>query len=414
MEMFSPRLMELARQAEQNVKDIFAHIDEVALVNTAKVLKAFRENRVDETCFSGTTGYGYSDKGREKLGKIFADIFGGEDGAAGAGFVSGTHAITCGLFGALEPGDKLISAIADPYDTLMKVIGDKNSRGTLKNYGIDYEAVSLTADLKPDLEAIEAACRACPSGAVLIQRSRGYSLRESLSVDEIGEIIALIRKANPELKILVDNCYGEFVETNEPGFVGADLVMGSLIKNPGGGLAPMGGYLVGKTELIDHACERLTVPGIGREAGASLDTLRSLYQGIFLAPHVTAQALKTVVFCAAVMEQLGYETLPRSTDPRHDITQMITFGSPEPVLRFCEGIQAASPVDAYVKPEPWDMPGYSCPVIMAAGTFIQGSSIELSCDAPMREPYVAYLQGGLTYESGKIGILTAIEKFFDK
>lgn len=413
MEHFSDKLLALAEEAEESVKDIFAKIDSVVFKNSARVLDAFRSNRVDATCFQGTTGYGYSDKGREVLGKVFAEIFGGEDGAAGASFVSGTHAITCGLFGALRRGDTLISAVGAPYDTLMKVILDENHNGTLASYGIGYREVPLTAELKPDKDALRTACREVKTGAVLIQRSRGYSVRDSLSVSEIGELIAIVKETNPALNVLVDNCYGEFVELSEPGFVGADLVMGSLIKNPGGGLAPMGGYLVGKTELVEAGCERLTVPGIGREAGASLETLRSVYQGIFIAPHVTAQALKTAIFCAAMMEKLGYGTLPSSRAERHDITQMISFGDPRKLTRFCEGIQAASPVDSYVTPVPWDMPGYDSPVIMAAGTFIQGASIELSCDAPMREPYAAYLQGGITYESGKFGIMMAISRFLD-
>lgn len=407
----SQKLLDIAAAAEESVKDVFRRIDEVSLFNTQKVLAAFQKHRVDESCFQGSTGYGYSDKGRACLGAIFADIFGCEDAVAGTAFVSGTHAITCGLFGALRPGDKLISAAGPPYDTLLTVIGKSGAPGSLMQYGVDYEEVPLDSDLRPDPEALAEVCAKSGSGAVLIQRSRGYSLRNALSVGEIGELIKVVRDSNPGLKILVDNCYGEFVESCEPGEVGADLVMGSLIKNPGGSLAPMGGYIAGNKALVDAACCRLTAPGLGRECGASLNSLRSLFQGVFIAPHVTAQALKTAVFCAAVMESLGYKTQPRSGDERYDITQTITFGSELILRRFCEGIQAASPVDSYVRPEPWDMPGYDCPVIMAAGTFIQGSSIELSCDAPMREPYAAYLQGGITYESGKIGILTAVERF---
>ena len=414
MDCISPRVLEMAERAEKRVLGIFRQIDDNALMNSARVLSAFRNNRVDESCFHGTTGYGYSDRGRQVLGRVFADIFGGEDGAAGASFVSGTHAITCGLFGALRPGDTLISAVGAPYDTLMTVIKGKEAVGTLESYGVHYTEIPLTEDLKPDVTAIEQECARIRSGAVLIQRSRGYSQRDSLSVEEIGKLTAAVKNANPALKVLVDNCYGEFVETSEPGFAGADLVMGSLIKNPGGGIAPMGGYLVGLSELVDAGCQRLTVPGIGRESGASLDTLRPMFQGIFLAPHVTAQALKTAVFCAAIMEDLGYGTLPGSTDTRHDITQMIRFGDAQTLCRFCEGIQAASPVDSYVTPVPWDMPGYDCPVIMAAGSFVQGASIELSCDGPMREPYCAYMQGGITYESGKLGVMIAISRFFDK
>ena len=367
-----------------------------------------------ESDFAGTTGYGYDDIGRDKLDEIFAEIFGTEDALVRIGFVNGTHAITAALFGALRPGDVLVSAVGAPYDTLLGVIGvvDKGP-GSLKEYGVGYRQVELTADNQPDLAGLSAAVKEPGVKAVLIQRSKGYSTRSSLSVDEIGAMCALIRAANPDASILVDNCYGEFVETREPTEAGADLVVGSLIKNPGGGLAPTGGYIAGRRDLVEAAAMRLTAPGIGRECGSTLGNNRSLYQGLFLAPHTTAQAVKTAVFAARIMELLGYRTEPASDAVRHDIIQMLHFGSPEPLKKFCRGIQFGAPVDSYVTPEPWDMPGYDCQVIMAAGAFIQGASIELSCDAPMREPYTAYLQGGLTYESGKAGVMLAVEELLN-
>ena len=405
----SDTVRELARQAQQDVGEQFARIDAIAEENTQKVLAAFQEHRVAESYFAGTTGYGYDDIGRDKLDEIYARIFQTEDALVRIQFVNGTHAITCALFGALKPGDILVSAVGAPYDTLLGVIGvtDKG-RGSLRDYGVEYRQVELVNDA-PDPEGLARAVADPRVKAVLIQRSKGYSTRSSLSVDEIARLCAVVRAHNDSAAILVDNCYGEFVETREPAQVGADLVVGSLIKNPGGGLAPTGGYLAGRRDLIEAASMRLTTPGIGRECGCTLGNNRSLYQGLFLAPHTTAQAVKTAVFAARIMELLGYRTEPVSTAVRHDIIQMIHFGAPEPLKRFCRGIQFGAPVDSYVTPEPWDMPGYDCQVIMAAGAFIQGASIELSCDAPMREPYTAYLQGGLTYESGKAGILLAVE-----
>ena len=407
----SGRVCELADQAQKDIQEQFARIDAIAEENTQKVLAAFQAHRVAESYFAGTTGYGYDDLGRDKLDEIYAELFGAEDALVRVQFVNGTHAITAALFGALKAGDILVSAVGAPYDTLLGVIGvvDKGP-GSLKDYGVGYRQVDVTADNRPDLPGIAAAVRDPRVKAVLIQRSRGYSTRASLSVDEIGAICQVIRSANPHAAILVDNCYGEFVETREPTQVGADLVVGSLIKNPGGGLAPTGGYVAGRRDLVEAAAMRLTAPGIGKECGCTLGSSRSLYQGLFLAPHTTAQAVKTAVFAARMMELLGYRTNPGSQEIRHDIIQMLHFGSPEPLKRFCRGIQFGSPVDSYVTPEPWDMPGYDCQVIMAAGAFIQGASIELSCDAPMREPYTAYLQGGLTYESGKAGILLAVER----
>ena len=407
----SDRVRTLAAQAEVEIKEQFAHIDAVAEHNTQRVLAAFQSNRVAESYFAGTTGYGYDDLGRDKLDQIYAELFGTEDALVRIGFVNGTHAIAAALFGVLRPGDVLVSAVGAPYDTLLGVIGvtDKGS-GSLKDFGVGYRQVDLTAENTPELEGLGKAVDDPKVKAVLIQRSKGYSTRASLSVDEIGQLCAVIRRVNPSAAILVDNCYGEFVEEWEPTHAGADLVVGSLIKNPGGGLAPTGAYLAGRHDLVEGAAMRLTCPGIGKECGSTLGNNRLLYQGLFMAPHTVAQAVKTAVFGAKMMELLGYETQPQSNAPRHDIIQMIHLGSPDAVRRFCKGIQSGAPVDSYVTPEPWDMPGYDCPVIMAAGAFIQGASIELSADAPMREPYTVYLQGGLTYESGKAGVMLAVEE----
>lgn len=407
----SKRVRDLGDQAQRELAEQFARIDSIAEVNTQRVLAAFRDHRVAEGYFAGTTGYGYDDLGRDQLDLIYADLFGTEDALVRIGFVNGTHAISAALFGVLRPGDVLVSAVGAPYDTLLGVIGvaDKGP-GSLKDFGVEYRQVDLTPENTPDLAGLAQAVRDPKVKAVLIQRSKGYSTRASLSVDEIGQMCAIIRENNHNVAILVDNCYGEFVEEKEPTHVGADLVVGSLIKNPGGGLAPTGAYLAGRHDLIEGAAMRLTCPGIGKECGSTLGNNRLLYQGLFMAPHTVAQAVKTAVFGAKIMELLGYETEPRSDAVRHDIIQMIHLGGPEPVKRFCKGIQSGAPVDSYVTPEPWDMPGYDCQVIMAAGAFIQGASIELSADAPMREPYTVYLQGGLTYESGKAGILLAVEE----
>ena len=406
----SERVRALAVQAEQGLEEQFSRIDAIAQTNTQRVLAAFQEHRVAEGCFAGTTGYGYDDLGRDKLDEIYADLFGTEDALVRIQFVNGTHAITCALFGALKAGDVLVSAVGAPYDTLLGVVGavDKG-HGSLKDYGVEYRQVDLVNDA-PDKEGLAQAVRDPRVKAVLIQRSKGYATRASLSVDEIGELCAIVRENNQNAAILVDNCYGEFVEEKEPTHVGADLVVGSLIKNPGGGLAPTGAYIAGRKDLVEGAAMRLTCPGIGKECGSTLGNNRLLYQGLFLAPHTVAQSLKTAVFAAKLMELLGYETEPKSDAVRHDIIQMIHLGGPEAVKRFCKGIQSGAPVDSYVTPEPWDMPGYDSQVIMAAGAFIQGASIELSADAPMREPYTVYLQGGLTYESGKTGILLAAEE----
>ncbi|MCI8677717.1 MAG: hypothetical protein HFF46_05185 [Lawsonibacter sp.] len=408
--MINDRVAALGSQAQGQLAEEFARIDAIAQENTTRVLSAFQEHRVADGYFAGTTGYGYDDLGRDQLDKIYADLFGTEAALVRIQFVNGTHAIACALFGALKAGDVLLSAVGAPYDTLLGVVGavDKGP-GSLKDYGVEYRQVELL-DNKPDLEGMSRAAADPRVKAVLIQRSKGYSTRASLSVAEIGEMCQVIRAANPGAAILVDNCYGEFVETLEPTHVGADLVVGSLIKNPGGGLAPTGGYIAGRRDLVEGAAMRLTVPGIGGECGCTLGQNRLLYQGLFLAPHTVAQAVKTAVFAAKVMELLGYETEPRSSAVRHDIIQMIHMREPEALKKFCKGIQFGAPVDSYVTPEPWDMPGYDCQVIMAAGAFVQGASIELSADAPMREPYTVYLQGGLTFESGKLGVLLAVQE----
>ena len=406
----SDKVKALAAQAQADIRPQFDRIDAIAEENTAKVLAAFQKHRVSEAHFAGTTGYGYDDLGRDTLDLIFADLFHTEDALVRVQFVNGTHAISCALFGALKPGDVLVSAVGAPYDTMLGVIGvvDKGL-GSLKSYGIEYRQVDLVNN-EPDPVGLAEAVKDPRVKAVLIQRSRGYATRDSLSVAKIGELARVVKENNPNAAVLVDNCYGEFVETIEPTQVGADLVVGSLIKNPGGGLAPTGGYIAGRHDLVEGAAMRLTTPGIGKECGSTFGSNRSLYQGLFLAPHTTAQAVKTAVFAARMMELLGYQVDPVSDAVRHDIIQMIHFGDPEPLKKFCKGIQFGAPVDSYVTPEPWDMPGYDCPVIMAAGAFIQGASIELSCDAPMREPYTAYFQGGLTYESGKAGIMLAVEE----
>ncbi|MEY8231646.1 methionine gamma-lyase family protein [Oscillospiraceae bacterium 50-16] len=404
------RVRALGEQAQRELAPQFARIDGVAEENTARVLSAFQKHRVAEGYFAGTTGYGYDDLGRDKLDEIYAELFGTESALVRIQFVNGTHAIAAALFGALRAGDVLASAVGAPYDTLLGVIGavDKG-HGSLKDYGVEYRQVELL-DNKPDLEGIARTASDPRVRAVLIQRSRGYSTRASLSVEEIGEMCRRIKAVNPNTAVIVDNCYGEFVEPLEPTHVGADLAAGSLIKNPGGGLAPTGGYIAGRRDLVEGAAMRLTVPGIGGECGCTLGQSRLLYQGLFLAPHTVAQALKTAVFAAKVMELLGYRAEPASGEVRHDIIQMLRMGEPEALKKFCKGIQFGAPVDSYVTPEPWDMPGYDCQVIMAAGAFIQGASIELSADAPMREPYTVYLQGGLTFESGKLGVLLAVQE----
>lgn len=410
---FSPALWQLARQAEQKIAGQFERIEQASAQNTAKILRAFSQNRVSDACFAGTTGYGYDDLGRDKLEQIYAQVFGAEKALVRHSFVNGTHAITAAMFACVSTGDVLLSATGNVYDTLQTVTGQRGRLGgTFADYNIGFRQVPLANGL-PDLPAIEKAAADPAVKAVFIQRSRGYAQRQTLSCGQIGEICQAVRRVNPGAAILVDNCYGEFVETIEPTQCGADLAAGSLIKNPGGGLAPSGGYVAGRADLVERAAYRLTAPGIGGECGASLGVNRALYQGLFLAPHVVAQAVKTAAFAAALLEQLGCQVSPASDEPRYDIIQTVQFGRPELLLAFCRGIQAGAPVDAFATPEPWDMPGYDCPVVMAAGAFIQGSSIELSCDGPMRPPYTGFLQGGLTYEAGKLGVMAGARRIME-
>ena len=409
-----PEVYDMARRAQERIKHRFEAIDAVAEVNTRRVMEAFQDNKVADACFAGTTGYGYDDLGRDTLDKIYAQIFGTEAALVRIGFVNGTHALTAAMFALVKPGDTILAATGMPYDTLRTAIGINGAEhGSLKFYGIDYAQVDMTPEGEPDYEAIAKAAADPKVSAVMVQRSRGYDDRKALSVEEIGRICRCVKEANPKAKIMVDNCYGEFTDTLEPSHVGADIIAGSLIKNPGGGLAPTGGYIAGTKELVDRAAMRMTTPGIGGECGSTLGNNRLLFQGLFMAPHVVAQALKTAVFCSAMMEELGLESSPGVDEKRGDIIQMVKLGSPENLKRFCLGIQAGAPVDSYVTPEPWPMPGYDCPVIMAAGSFIQGSSIELSADGPIREPYTVYMQGGLTYESGKLGIMMAVSAMLE-
>jgi cystathionine beta-lyase family protein involved in aluminum resistance len=410
-----PEVYEMAQRAQSRIAPRFAELDAVAEINTRRVMEAFQNNRVSEACFAGTTGYGYDDLGRETLDKIYAEIFGTESALVRINFVNGTHALTAAMFALAKPGDTILAVTGKPYDTLRTAIGIEGDEfGSLKFYGVNYAQVDLTPGGEPDYAAIAKAAANEKVSAVMVQRSRGYEDRKALTVDEIGRICQTVKAVNPNAKVMVDNCYGEFTDIKEPTHVGADIIAGSLIKNPGGGLAPTGGYIAGSAELVNRAAMRLTTPGIGGECGSTLGNNRLLFQGLFMAPHVVAQALKTAVFCAAMMDELGLESSPGVDEKRSDIIQMVKLGSAENMKRFCLGIQAGAPVDSYVTPEPWDMPGYTCPVIMAAGSFIQGSSIELSADGPIREPYIAYMQGGLTYESGKLGIMMAVSAMLEE
>ena len=404
-------ILKMSDRAEKRCTERFRQIDQTAQENTRRVLESFRSHRVSEACFSGTTGYGYDDLGRETLDKIYAELLGTESALVRIGFVNGTHALTTALFALAKPGETILSLTGLPYDTLQEAIGIRgNGFGSLKFYGIEYQQVELDINGGPNYQGITEACKNPNVTAVLIQRSRVYASRKALTVDEIGQMIRTVREVRPDIHVMVDNCYGEFTDIREPGHVGADLMAGSLIKNPGGGVAPTGGYVAGREELVARAAVRLTTPGIGGECGASLGNNRLLFQGLFVAPHVVAQSLKTSVFCAAMMEELGIDSFPGVDEPRSDIIQTVRLGSEDRMKRFCRGIQKGAPVDSYVTPEPWAMPGYEDPVIMAAGAFIQGSSIELSADGPIREPYNIYVQGGITYESGKLGILYAVEE----
>lgn len=405
-----PEVYELARQAEEEIRPQFERIDRIAMLNTRKVMTAFQDNKVSDSCFAGTTGYGYDDLGREVLDKVYAQVFCTEAALVRIGFVNGTHALSAALFGILKPGDTLLSVTGLPYDTLRNAIGiEGDCHGSLKFYGINYKQVDLKNG-EADLDAIKAALADRSISAVLIQRSKGYENRKALSAEEIGEICSAVKSVAPNVTVMVDNCYGEFTGEHEPTEYGVDIMAGSLIKNPGGGLAPTGGYIVGRKDLVENAAMRLTTPGIGGECGASLGNNRLLFQGFFMAPHIVAQAIKTVTFCSAMMKKIGFESSPAPDEARNDIIQMVTLKNAENMKKFCRGVQAGAPVDSYVTPEPWQMPGYNVPVIMAAGAFVQGSSIELSADGPMREPYTLYVQGGITYESGKLGIMMAVNE----
>ncbi len=405
-----PEVYELAHQAEAEIRPQFERIDRIAMLNTRKVMTAFQDNRVSDSCFAGTSGYGYDDLGREVLDKVYAQVFCTEAALVRIGFVNGTHALSAALFAMLKPGDTLLSVTGLPYDTLRNAIGiEGNCHGSLKFYGINYKQVDLK-NSEPDIEAIKAALSDKSVAAVLIQRSRGYENRKAFSAEEIGDICAAVKSVSPNVTVMVDNCYGEFTGEHEPTEFGVDLMAGSLIKNPGGGLAPTGGYIVGRKELVENAAMRLTTPGIGGECGATLGNNRLLFQGLFMAPHIVAQAIKTMTFCSAMMKNIGFESSPTPEEHRNDIIQMVALKNAENMKKFCRGVQAGAPVDSYVTPEPCQMPGYNVPVIMAAGAFVQGSSIELSADGPMREPYTLYVQGGITYESGKLGIMMAVNE----
>lgn len=409
----SEKVLNYGREIEKSLHDRFEAIDKTAEYNQLKVIKAMQEARVSDIHFAGTTGYGYNDLGRDTLEEVYAKAFHGEDALVRPQLISGTHALTIALSGNLRPGDEILSPVGKPYDTLEEVIGIRDSVGSLKEFGITYSQVDLLPNGDFDFENIKKAINE-RTKLIEIQRSKGYATRPTLSVKRIGELIFFIKSIKPDVICMVDNCYGEFVDTIEPSDVGADIMVGSLIKNPGGGLAPIGGYIAGRKDCVENASYRMTCPGLGMEVGATLGVNRSLYQGFFLAPMVTKGALKGAVFAANIYEKLGFPVVPNSTEPRQDIIQAVTLGTPEGLVAFCQGIQAAAPVDSFVTPEPWDMPGYDSQVIMAAGAFIQGSSIELSADGPMKPPYAVYFQGGLTWEHAKLGILKSLQYMVDK
>ena len=402
------RIVKMAEEVEEELKDIYKKIDRNCERNSLKVLKAFQDNKLTSSHFGTTTGYGYDDIGRDAIEKIFAEVLNAEDALVRNQFISGTHALTVTLFAMLRPGDTMLSICGKPYDTLDSIIGIEENPSSLKSYDINYEQIDLI-DNDFDYEKIKERLFKKDIKLVEIQRSRGYALRKSITLDKIEKVIKTIREVNDEVIIMVDNCYGEFVDEKEPIELGADIMVGSLIKNLGGGLAPNGAYVAGRKDLIALAAERLTSPGQGKEVGPTLGINKSFLQGLFFAPHVVASSLKTAIFTSKMMEKLGYDTEPKYDEYRSDIVQTIKFGNPEDLIKYCQGIQLGSPVDSMYTPEPWDMPGYTDKVIMAAGAFTMGSSIELSCDAPIREPYVAFQQGGLTYEYGKIGVMKAID-----
>ena len=392
----SDNVVELSKKVEKDVEEVFKQIDEVCEYNTAKVLSAFQKYNISDMHFGSTTGYGYGDVGRDTIEKVFAEVLGAEDCLVRSQFISGSHALTVALFAFLRPGDTMLSICGKPYDTLDKVIGIEENNSSLKSFGVKYEQIDMIDDVK----------------LIEIQRSRGYSTRRSITLDKIEKVVKLIKENNKDIIIMIDNCYGEFVEKYEPTSFGADVIVGSLIKNLGGGIAPNGGYIAGRSDLVELAAERLTVPGQGKEVGPSLGMNRYILQGLFMAPSVVKSSLKTAVFASKMLEDLGYKVVPRYNEKRSDIVQTIEFGNKDKVIKYCQGIQKGSPIDSNSVPEPWDMPGYTDQVIMAAGAFTQGSSIELSCDAPIRPPYIAFMQGGLTYEYGKIGVMRAVSNLF--
>jgi cystathionine beta-lyase family protein involved in aluminum resistance len=398
---------------EIELEERFKKIDKTAEFNQLKIIKSMQKNRLSDIHFAATSGYGYNDMGRDTLEKVYADVFNTEDALVRPQLISGTHALTIALSGNLRPGDEILSPVGKPYDTLEEVIGITKSKGSLSEYGITYAQANLLPDGEFDWEGIKSAIN-LKTRLATIQRSKGYANRPTLSVERIGELIRFIKNLKPDIICMVDNCYGEFVEIIEPSEVGADLCVGSLIKNPGGGLAPIGGYITGRKEYVENAAYRLTAPGLGKEVGATLGLNMSIFQGLFLSPQVVSGALKGAIFAAKLYEKLGFQVLPNGTEKRYDIVQAITLNSPEAVIAFCEGIQTAAPVDSFVIPEPWAMPGYQCDVIMAAGTFIQGSSIELSADAPIKPPYTVFFQGGLTWHHAKFGILMSLQKLYKK
>lgn len=402
------RVYEFGLKIEDKLSDRFIQIDKNAEYNQLKVLKAMQKNKASEACLLGTTGYGYNDIGRDTLEQIYADVFSTEDALVRPQITCGTHALALALFSNLRPGDELLSISGKPYDTLEEVIGIRESNGSLKEYGITYNQVDLLENGCFDFDGIKKAINS-KTKLIAIQRSKGYQTRPTLSVKSIGDAISFVKSVKSDVIVMVDNCYGEFTERMEPSDLGADMIVGSLIKNPGGGLAPIGGYIAGTKKCIENAAHRLTSPGLGKEVGASLGILPSFYQGLFLSPTVTASALKSAIFAANIYEALGYDVVPNGSEDRHDIIQAVTFGTPEGVTAFCKGIQAGAPIDSHLSPEAWDMPGYDSPVIMAAGAFVSGSSIELSADGPMREPYSVYFQGGLTWPHGRFGILMSLE-----
>ena len=407
------KIVDFSEEILDELTEQFRQIDETAEYNQLKVIAAMQKNRVNATCFAATTGYGYDDVGRDNLEKVYASCFGTEAALVRPQITCGTHALAVALSAVLRPGDELLSPVGKPYDTLEEVIGIRESKCSLKEYGVTYSQVDLLEDGSFDYESIRKAINP-KTKMVTIQRSKGYQTRPTFSVSKIGELIAFVKSVKPDLICMVDNCYGEFVEKIEPSNVGADMIVGSLIKNPGGGLAPIGGYICGTAECVEKCAYRLSAPGLGQEVGANLGIMPSFYQGFFMSPTVVAGALKGAVFASSCYEKLGFKVVPTSTESRHDIIQAVELGSKERMIAFCKGIQAAAPVDSYVTPEPWAMPGYDSQVIMAAGAFVQGSSIELSADGPIREPYAVYFQGGLTWYHAKLGIMMSMQKLYEK